>query len=269
MMVTVKGYPVVGKHGEAVCVAGVSTDTSTPKWVRLFPVPFRDLPGGQRFSKYDVIEVDEARRPSSDGRPESIRPNVDTLKKLRRIDSNGNWAKRYKYIEPLVIPSMCEMLRLQAESRTSLGVFRPGEVIDLVIEQGDDQWGPSKQAITQQGSLLAPPKSELEKIPYIFKYKYRCCEDDCKGHEQSIIDWEIAAAFRQWRRDYGSEQVALQKLREKWIEVLCAPDVDTHFFVGNQHRHPRSFLVWGVFWPKKSRGPQPSLFDPAPEPSRQ
>lgn len=251
LMVTVKGYPVVGKHGEQVCVAGVRTDTQSPEWVRLFPVPFRDLPGGQRLSKYDVIEVGEAQRAASDGRPESIRPNVDTLKRLRRIDTKGNWAKRYRYIEPLVIPSMCHMLRMQAESKASLGVFRPAEVIDLIIEKGDAQWGPSKQAITQQGSLLAPPKSDLEKIPFIFKYKYRCDDTACNGHEQTIIDWEIAAAFRRWRKDYKSEEVALEKIRQKWIQQLCAPHIDTHFFVGNQHLHPKSFLVLGVFWPKK------------------
>ncbi len=251
LMVTVKGYPVVGKHGEQVCVAGVRTDTRSPEWVRLFPVPFRDLRGGQRFSKYDLIEVEEARRPASDGRPESIRPNVDTLKRLRKIDTKGNWAKRYKYIEPLVIHSMCHMLRLQAESKASLGAFRPAEVIDLIIEEGDAQWGPSQQAITQQGSLLRPAKSDLEKIPFTFKYKYRCDDHQCNGHEQSIIDWEIAAAFRRWRKDYKSEEVALEKIRQKWIQDLCAPHIDTHFFVGNQHLHPKSFLVLGVFWPKK------------------
>jgi hypothetical protein len=32
---------------------------------------------------------------------------------------------------------------------------------------------------------------------------------------------------------------------------LCAADRDTAFFIGNQHQHPGSFLVLGVWWPPR------------------
>jgi hypothetical protein len=62
VFVTVKAYPAVGrKHGEAVCVAGIDVDPG--RWIRLFPVPFRDLPNPNRFEKYETISmrVHEAR----------------------------------------------------------------------------------------------------------------------------------------------------------------------------------------------------------------
>jgi hypothetical protein len=45
ILVTVKAYPVLSDaHGECICVAGVRVDDGPSRWVRLFPVPFRDLP---------------------------------------------------------------------------------------------------------------------------------------------------------------------------------------------------------------------------------
>jgi hypothetical protein len=79
LIVTVKGYPAVSKrYGEAVCVAGVRTDTPSPEWVRLFRVQYRDLPFTQRFKKYQEITL-EASQHGPDTRPETYRPNLDTL----------------------------------------------------------------------------------------------------------------------------------------------------------------------------------------------
>jgi hypothetical protein len=74
------------------------------------------------------------------------------------------------------------------------------------------------------------------------------CGPACNGHTQSIIDWEIAQAFRTWRYD---ETERLEKIREHWLDKLCGTGRDTFFFAGNQHLHPGSFLVLGVFWPPK------------------
>lgn len=69
MLVTVKAYPVVSqRYREAVCVAGVRTDTKTPEWVRLFPVCFRDLPEDRQFTKYQHIRL-QTLTPKADLRP--------------------------------------------------------------------------------------------------------------------------------------------------------------------------------------------------------
>ena len=53
------------------------------------------------------------------------------------------------------------------------------------------------------------------------------------------------------------EQAAAH-VKEKFLTQLCGPGKDTHFFVGTIAQHPKSWVVIGVFWPKK----QPKrLFD--------
>src|SRR5438105_950468 len=101
LVVTVKAYPAISqKHGEAVCVAGVRTD-SDPRWIRLWPVYFRDLPFSQRFQKYQEIHLDVER--SSDTRPESSRPLPDTLVVGKTIGSANAWSSRRRLIKPLVV----------------------------------------------------------------------------------------------------------------------------------------------------------------------
>lgn len=248
ILVTVKAYPAIGKrHGEAVCVAGV--DVEQHRWIRLFPVPFRDMPYDQRFRKFDVIEV-EARK-ASDPRPESYQPNVDTIAIVdnippRRVDH------RRRLIDPLIQPSMCVIRRQQTANATSLGVFRPEAPPELVITEERSPWEPDKQMIVDQPSMLMPGKKGLEKVPYRFSYRYRCAgERSCRGHDQSIVDWEIAEAFRRWREQYG-EPGALERIEKKWTEQVWAFDRDTALFVGNQFKNPDGFLVLGVFWPPKA-----------------
>lgn len=80
VLVTVKSAPIVGaKTGEAVCVAGVRTDGFQAEWIRLFPFPFRDLPREQHFKKYQVITLRASKGASSDSRPESWTPQLDSL----------------------------------------------------------------------------------------------------------------------------------------------------------------------------------------------
>ncbi len=239
------------RHGEVVCVAGIRTDTPTPEWCRLFPVPFRDLPFSAQFRKYQRIRL-EVERPGSDRRPESYKPLVNTLECVGEpLDSKKKWGKRRPLVEPLVVESMCEILRRQKVDRTSLGVFRPADVEDFTIEPDTAEWDAERQFIVDQPSLLYEGRSGLEKIPYRFKYHYRCSDPDCRGHHQSIVDWELAQAMRSWRWKYRRDDVLLAKIRELWFERMCGEDKDTMLFVGNQHQAPDAFLVLGVFWPPK------------------
>lgn len=247
ILVTVKAYPAIGKkHGEAVCVAGV--DTQRPRWIRLFPVPFRDMPFDQRFKKFDVIELQASK--ASDPRPESFQPNVDSIAVVNHI-SPQRPAERRRFIAPLMRPSMCAVRREQKANGTSLGVFRPAEPPELLIVEDRSPWEPDKQMIVDQPSMLMPGKKGLEKVPFRFLYRYRCAgEPACRGHEQSIVDWEIAEAFRRWREQHG-EQRALEMIQLKWTDQLWAPDRETVLFTGNQFKNPDGFLILGVFWPPK------------------
>ncbi len=98
-------------------------------------------------------------------------------------------------VEPLMAESMCELASRQRHDLTSLGVFKPKDVEDLVITGVDVN--ADKQAIARawaaQGNLLeglsTSEKShqlrEIEQVPYRFKYCYRCDDAKCNGHEPS------------------------------------------------------------------------------------
>jgi len=251
MVVTVKAYPSISRtYGETVCVAGVRTDTPTPEWVRLYPVVYRDLQFDLRFKKYQHIALEVA--DASDPRPESLRPNLDTLVLGDVIGTNGSWRERRALVDPLMLQSMCELRVLQKKERRSLGVFRPAQVDDLTIKSVDDEWGAGKQGVVDQANLFFPGKTGLEKIPYRFRYLYHCDDTGCPRHEQTIVDWEIAQLYRTLRDKGASETDVLHKIKDKWLGQMCSATRDTAFFVGNQFRNPDGFLVLGVFWPPRS-----------------
>lgn len=255
----VKAYPALSKtYGEVSCVAGLRIDgQDAPQWIRLYPVPFRALEQAQQFAKYQPIRL-EVQRHSGDRRPETRRPNRDSLRAIGdAIPSRDAWRARRRYVEPLMEESMCEVQRRQRVDGTSLAVFRPKEVLDLLIERADVKLEKAQiaRAWAAQPSLLNQVPGEeqtqqlraLEQVPWSFKYRYRCADGRCNTHSQSIIDWEIAELYRKVaRRDDWQE-----KLRDRWLGELCAPGRDTAFYVGNQHQHPTSFLVLGVWWPER------------------
>lgn len=255
LLITVKAYPAVSqRHGEVVCVAGVRTDTPEPEWCRLFPVPFRDLAFQQRFVKYEIVSLN-AQAHGTDQRRETLRPDPDSVKRGKVIDTKKDptWSRRRPYVEPLEVGSMCEILSRQREDGTSLGFFRPAEILDFTVEKETGDWDPAKQNVVDQPSLLFPTKGGLEKIPYRFRYRYRCDEPGCGTHHQSIIDWELAQAFRRWPYP---EAERLEKIRQLWLDRMWAEDRETRLFVGNQHLYPDKFLVLGVFWPRRSDEPR-------------
>jgi hypothetical protein len=254
----VKAYPALSRtYGEVSCVAGVEMGDMGPTgWIRLYPVPFRALGEEQQFRKFQPIRL-RVSRPRSDRRPETRRPDRDSIELSRAALSTRNgWAARRPWIEPLMLSSMCEIRRRQKINRTSLGIFRPAEVLDLVIEPVSVS--ASKKQIAHawaaQGSLLDVPRDErrhqvraLELMPYAFKYRYRCDDDSCPVHEQSLIDWEVFRYYQRVRTRPDWEK----RMRDRFIGDLCAADRDTAFVVGNQHQHRDSFLVLAVWWPPR------------------
>lgn len=252
-VVTVKAYPAVGmKTGEAVCVAGVSA-VGEPEWVRLFPVPFRDLPEAMQFKKWQRITV-EARRPRNDPRPESWSPVASTFEVVDELPA-GDWAQRRRLIDSLPVSTMCEMNRLNKlvpgrdQSASSLAIIRAREVPKFFVEARPHEDVAAARAKQSQGQLpiFASANEPIEVLEHAFYYRYKCLAPGCSGHRQSIIDWEIAQAYRRWRRAYPSDWE--ERLRRRWVDDLWSKGRDTRVFVGNQHQHPDGFLVLGVFWP--------------------
>jgi len=50
VLITVKAYPAISKkYNETVCTAGI---TEEGKWIRIYPIPFRQLEYDNQFRKY-------------------------------------------------------------------------------------------------------------------------------------------------------------------------------------------------------------------------
>jgi hypothetical protein len=257
-LITVKAYPQLSeKYKETVCVAGIRMDTRCPRHVRLFPVPFRDLERAKQFEKYDIVEVD-ATEHAGDSRPESLRPNLGTLERVGHIHPGRDWKERSVWVAPLVAPSLCEIKRRQQIDGTSLGVFRPERVTRFRLEPASERPA-GLEAMASQLNLFDPERKRLEALPYRFSYGFTCRDDACRGHQMGLIDWEASAAYLSWRGRYNAEELP-QRMHQKWFEEICSPKRDPHFFVGNVHQYPKTFMLLGVFYPPKSVVGQEALF---------
>jgi hypothetical protein len=263
VLVLVKAYPTPSqKYSESVCVAGLRIDTPSPTWVRLYPVCYRDLPHSQQFKKYAVIRLQAIQR-REDSRPESFTPIVETITEIDYLDATESWKKRIPYIERVKVASMCELYRLQQTVGTSLGAFRPAEITGCEITPTSSTWDCARQAALGQGSLFCQEQQRrpLEKIPFDLHYVFSCDDPACGGHRMSFIDWELGEHYRNTAG--RSEEERLELVRERWLDHVCAPNRDTHFFAGSIARRPQQFVLLGAFWPpvvETPRAQELSLF---------
>ena len=199
LLITVKTYPIPSDtYDELVCTAGVTEDG---EFIRLYPVNFRDLPYARQYRKYQWIEVNVTKHGSRDSRKESYRPVDGTIRTLGDpIGTEDNWKLRAEYVLKNSAKSIEDLRELQASDRTSLGVFRPKEVTDLVISSDDPDWKPEYLQELKQMRIWETRKASLRplrKVPFKFHYKFNCEDERCNGHTMSIHDWEVGALF--WR----------------------------------------------------------------------
>jgi len=254
VLITVKTYPIPSaKYDELVCTAGV---TESGDFIRLYPINFRNLPFAQQYKKYQWIETAATKHVGRDVRKESYRPDCDTLRALGPPipTKRGDWSERARYALAGESRSLEELCECQERDRTSLGIFRPKVVRDLVISQADSEWPERFMAALRQrrlfetrGKTLVPPR----KVPFKFHYVFECDNPRCQGHRMMIEDWEVGALF--WRLvDKGhSHDEAARKVKQKFLSEMCGSDKDTRFYVGTILAHPKSWVVIGVFWPKQ------------------
>ncbi len=251
ILITVKAYPnPSAKYGESVCAAGIDIDTK--EWLRIYPIPYRDIPLSNRFKKYQIVEI-EVTKHTKDPRPESYRLKIESIKIIDELSTKNDprWETRRSIVLPTVSKSMCEIQRLYDNGmQKTLGVFKPKKIIDFSIIEGEADWSNKKNATLDQLSFFNLQKNKLEKIPCTFKYSYICDEVNCPKHTQSTLDWEVSQSWRSWRTRYPDPEVLKQKLREKYFEQMCSPQRETYFFVGSHSLFP-VFMILGVFWPKK------------------
>lgn len=247
ILIAVKTYPLPSnEYQELVCTAGIKEDGS---WIRLYPVPFRYLPFGQQYKKWDWIETNIAKH-EGDVRAESYRP-CGNINIVGHIDTNKNWEDRKKYILRNVESSIGS-LKEKAKKGISIVVVRPKEITDFIIEDASEEWKDKWQTVFRQGKLFGTNQKPLEKIPFKFSYKFICSDKQCGGHKIMIEDWEIYELYRGLFSKYGKD-VALEKVKDKYFNVF-AKNNDIYFFMGTTKKdhHRGTFVIIGLFYPKKT-----------------
>lgn len=65
-----------------------------------------------------------------------------------------------------------------------------------------------------------------------------------------IEDWELGQLYRSMKDKFRDPNMAAQKVKQKYYDAMCAPNIDTHVFVGTVLAHG-TWVILGVFWPKK------------------
>jgi hypothetical protein len=248
ILILVKTYPQPSrKHQEVVCTAGLREDGS---FVRLFPINFRALDEKKRFERYRWIKAPI--RKASDPRPESYNIDIDNLEMGERIGTDHNWAKRKDMLAPNISPSIEHLEFCQREVGTSLGIIRPSLITDFYLKPTkESDWSPAERAkLDQMGLLTGATRWLLEKIPIEFRYRFVCDDPECQGHDMGCLDWEIAEAYRSWRRRYPDPVLFEQKLLQRFRHDMMVRN-DTHFFVGTLARFPKTWTIVGLFYPAK------------------
>ena len=116
-----------------------------------------------------------------------------------------------------------------------------------MIKPTDSEWSAEQLAYFEQRDLFrASPARKLEKVPFYFKYEFRCADASCTGHTLTCTDREIGQTYRKWQREYGSKWE--QAFRQKYVHEMMKK-FDTHFFVGTMHQYPRNWIIVGLFYP--------------------
>ncbi|WP_372699378.1 hypothetical protein [Arthrobacter sp. JSM 101049] len=256
VLITVKAAPQPSaSYGDTVCVAGIRLTESGPEWIRLYPVPFRSMEKYEQFKKYELLDIDI--EPAwKDSRSESFKPDTSSI---RRVDFLKPWSPRHPYVAPLAAAqwTMCGILkaRERGELFPSLAVIEPKEVKRFEIYPfagwTDIQQTHLKKGLNQpdlfgnlpEQILLDPPRFEA-------KFHYTCEHPTCGGHRQGLLDWEMVALSRNLAAD--NNETAMAKIKMKFLDQMCKPELRPHFFVGNQQKRPHIFSVLGIY-PAKSR----------------
>ena len=248
VLVTVKAYPNPSrKYGETVCCAGIDIDIL--QWIRLYPIPYRDLDVSQKFKKYTVISVKCYK--ANDKRVESYKVDSDSINRLYYLDGKKKWEKRKEIVLPTISTSFCNILQ-DIKQNKSLGIFKPHN-IDFSWKKSSVESEHKREACYVQLSFFNSQKEVIEQIPYDFYYTFKCHkQSNCPGHKLPIIDWEIGQAYRKWKHTYKNHEELLLNIKKKWLDFICSEKNDIYFYVGNMKRFHNQFMVLGVFYPPKT-----------------
>ncbi len=259
ILITVKTYPSLSKkYGELVCTAGINENGD---WLRIYPIPYRKLyVKNTQYEKYRWIET-EIEKNTSDPRVESYKVDYKNIQLLDFITTDNNWSERKNVVlKKGYTKNLDELIEKSKNDNLSLAVFKPTEIKDFVWEAVDREYKKDVlakiEADRNQLKLFPdeiddnPDFKEIPKLPYEFSYVF--LDDKGKQRKLMIEDWEVGAAYWGFLKHYKDEAIALEKVKDKFLNQLAFKR-DLYFFLGTTRqfhgwaRNP--FIIIGVFYP--------------------
>ncbi|MDO5843971.1 MAG: hypothetical protein Q4Q53_02345 [Methanocorpusculum sp.] len=259
VLLTVKASPENSKkYGATLCTAGI---TDTGEWIRLYPVQYADIIR-TNIPRYSWIEVECYKDSEHDLRKESYKIVPDTLRVVEypRDISKGkpDWSYRNNLILPHISKSMADLVEQSKCDNTSLGLIKPVDIIDFYLETTDL----NNEDYSQDMQMLLTGEKipVLKKIPhysYDFKCNGCCTESSCtsNGHHSSVcLDWEMAASFVKWKRDFPDNYES--KMKSRYFDFMNSRDL--YLFMGTHHIY-KTWMIIGLYYPPKRQ--DKSLFE--------
>lgn len=256
VLILAKTYPSPSaQYIETSCVAAIN---QSGKMLRLYPVPFRMIEDGNKFSKWQWIDV-RIEKATKDHRPESHKIYTDTIIIKEKIETKNNWNNRWPWIEK--IPSFINFDAIEnsrQKEQISLALLKPKKLIELeIVKSRNPDWTEEekdKLAYEQMQSELFSEQEakkqvkELRKVPYDFYYRYLCDSDDGeKEFRHKIVDWETGQLY--WNCVKGHGDKWEKPFRDKLERELGS--MELMFFMGNIHRFQTQWLIISLIYPPK------------------
>lgn len=269
VLITVTTYPLPSRsYDELVCTAGILEDGT---WIRIYPVPFKFLSGLKSDGmlgtyKFTWIELNVRKR-TDDFRPESYSPvNYDfsDIQVGESIEIKGGekskhtaWRLRRTLCTQNLHRNIGQLIDAsKAPSNLSLATFKPNRLIAFEIEDDEREWKAEWREQLNQLEIFSHengtsgPRKLIDKIPYKFFYRFE--DDSGKQSRMMIEDWEIGQLYFTCFKKYHNEQIAIQKVREKYWDTFIGRDI--YFFLGttkqwHMRRSNNPFVIIGVFYP--------------------
>lgn len=252
VLITVKAAPQPSStYRETVCIAGLRLDRDRLGWIRLYPINFRELDRSDQFPKYSIVTV-PITPATKDSRLESWNPNTSKLVVGKHLEA---WKPRKPLIGPWIGGNTCDLISATRQSPTapSLALIRPADIDRLDVKRHPG-WNEREQRIineyTSQIPLFGPTdRRPLEPPRFTCTYRYRCQAPTCKGHDGTLLDWEVVTFQR--RLKHLTDPEAIHEIQARFLDQICAADNDTCFYLGNQAKRRQTFSILGLWYPKK------------------
>jgi len=90
---------------------------------------------------------------------------------------------------------------------------------------------------------VPPEMKRLDFLRARVQVSWLCQGADCAGHRMQVLDWEICELQRK-----RGDAAAVRKLQE----LTDLSRYALRFFLGNLFVHPQSFMIIGIWYPKKA-----------------